>query len=108
MAALSTETVDIDGLEATASTPAGGGDTVVCGPKAFIRVYNGSGGSINVTVTATYSRVGLDLEDLVVAVPNGEARYIGPIQKEEFGNASGLATVTCSATTSVTIESLTI
>lgn len=106
MAALSTEVVDIDGLSPTEATPAGGGDTIVAGPRAFIRVYNGSGGSINVTVSATFAKNGLDLEDLVVAVPNGEAKYIGPIDRETFGNASGLAAVATSDQTSVTIESL--
>ncbi|MDG4790373.1 hypothetical protein O7626_31390 [Micromonospora sp. WMMD1102] len=85
--------------------PTADGDIVDCGQVALY-VVNGSGGSINVTVLATAGQDGLDLEDLIVAVPAGDTRLIGPLPRRTFGQASdsadaGRAYVNYSAQTDV-------
>lgn len=75
--------------------------------RNFLHVKNGSGGSINVTVTAvkTTARVQgvgvVDIDDLVVAVPAGEERIIGPFT-EAYMDSDGEVTIGYSGTSSVT------
>lgn len=111
MATITPITPLITGVAPTIVTPAGGGDVIANGNNdTLFRVYNGSGGSINVTLTAVTTARSADatfppmtLSDVVVAVPNGTAKYIGPLAKA-FNNGSNQVAVLCSATTSVTIE----
>ena len=75
--------------------------------RNFLHVKNGSGGSINVTITAvkTSARVQgvgvVTVDDLVVAVPAGEERMIGPFT-EAYMDTDGDVTIGYSGTTSVT------
>lgn len=75
--------------------------------RTFLHVKNGSGASINVTVTARKTQVKvpgvgqLTVSNLVVAVPAGQERMIGPFS-EAFNDADGLVTVGYSATATVT------
>jgi hypothetical protein len=78
------------GLEPELTTPTADGDVVDCGNVALY-VVNGSVSSINVTVAATASQDGLDVEDLIVAVPAGDTRLIGPLPARTFGQAVGSA-----------------
>lgn len=98
----------------TGSTPApvaasGGGDRMACGPSNFLRVTNGSGGSLTVTVDSVVPcNYGVD-HDLVVAVPAGATREIGPIKPERFSSTSdGLAAITYSGVTSLTVEAVSV
>lgn len=84
-------------------------DTFVPPAKGYLQVANGGGGATSVTVTS----VGADqygfttpATDLVVSVAAGATKkiYLGDDSAQRFTNPStGVATVTCSPTTSVTI-----
>lgn len=75
--------------------------------RTFLHVKNGSGASINVTVTAfrTLAKVTgagqLTIPNLVVAVPAGAERVIGPFP-EAYNDASGNVNVAYSAITTIT------
>jgi hypothetical protein len=93
------------GLEPELTQPTADGDVIDCGNVALY-VLNGSGGSINVTVATTAEQDGLDVEDLIVAVPASEFRLIGPLPARTFGQPSdsadsGRAWVNYSAQTDV-------
>lgn len=89
------------------------GDVMPNDGKTVLHVKNAGVGSINVTITAqvasrdagpgygTYTRA-----DLVVAVPNGGERIIGPLPKIAFNNAQGQAAIAYSGVTSVTVAAL--
>jgi hypothetical protein len=87
------------------------GDVIDAGQVALM-VANGGASPINVTVLATASQDGLDVEDLVVAVDDGDTALIGPFPLRTFGQPTGAnesgsddagrAYVDYSATTSVT------
>lgn len=65
-------------------------------------VNNASGGSINVTIVSRATPdAGEAVADLVVAVPAGAQKMIGPFP-QQFEDASGLVTANFSATASVT------
>lgn len=107
MALLTTQTVVPGGTTPTYQAAAAGGDTVAPGKDVFLHVKNGGGGSINVTVdSVTPCNYGSD-HDLVVAVPAGSERMIGPLPPERYANAStGLVNVTYSGVTTVTIAAI--
>lgn len=75
--------------------------------RTFLHVKNGSGASINVTVVAQKTQVKvpsvgqLTISNLVIAVPAGQERVIGPFS-EAFNDANGLVVVNYSAITTVT------
>lgn len=76
--------------------------------RTFLHVKNGSGGSINVTISkgALASRVvpgigAVAIADKVIAVGAGADSMIGPFT-EAYRNATGFVNVAYSATTTVT------
>jgi len=102
MATLTTQQVTSSGLNPTANTAAGGGDKVR--PGSILRVINGGGSSITVTLVSPETRDGdLAVADRAVTVPNGTFRLI--YASDYYRNkADGLVEVTYSAVTSVTVE----
>jgi hypothetical protein len=71
--------------------------------KEILHVKNDSGGSIYVTITSQKACDQGSTHNLVVAVPAGEERKIGPFPVERFNHAdTGRVTVAYSAQTSVT------
>lgn len=107
MAVLTTQTIVPTGLTPAYSAAAGGGDKVAPGADTFIHVKNGSGGSLTVTVDSVVpSNYGTDA-DLVVAVPAGSERMIGPLAAPRFQSLTdGLVNVTYSGVTSLTIAAI--
>ena len=88
---VATQQITRDGLELDLSVPVTvDGDVFDCG-ATFLYVDNGSGASVNVSVVSVPTLDGLDVEDLVVAVPAGEFRLIGPFPKRTFGQPSSSA-----------------
>lgn len=78
-------------------------DTFECGEKSFLHVKNGSGVSINVTLSIPRTRFGQAISPLVVAVAAGTEKLIGPLLPEEFEDPSTrVGTVGYSAITTVT------
>lgn len=82
-------------------------DTIVPSEDVDLFVRNASAGAITVTVVAkTTCNQGV-LHDLVVAVPAGGDKLIGPLPPQRFADpATGLASVNYSATASVTVASI--
>lgn len=102
MATLTTQQVTSSGLAATANTAAGGGDKVA--PGSLLRVNNGGGSPITVTLVSPEVRDGdLAVADRAVTVTNGTAKYI--YASDYYRNkTTGLVDITYSAVTSVTVE----
>lgn len=108
MALLATQNIVTTGLAASYAAASGGGDTAVPSSTAFLHVKNGGGSSINVTI-ATPATVDGDLtvQDRVVAVPNGADRFIALPDAIFRDPTTGLASISYSGVTSVTVAVLT-
>lgn len=112
MATLTVESIVEAGLNATDNAAAGGGDAIPNSGAEVLHVKNGGGASITVTVTAqqTAQQVpgfgAMTKADAAVAVPAGEERFIGPFPKGAFNDSGGLAQITYSGVTSVTVAAL--
>lgn len=111
MAALTVQNTGLgtSALEPTYAAASAGGDTFVNGDgRVILHVKNGSGASIDVTITTPYSlRGGIAVDDPVTAVPAGEDRMIGPFDPAVFNAAAGTGvSVSYSAATSVTVAAI--
>jgi len=74
--------------------------------KTFLRVVNGGGSPITVTIDSqTECSQGFD-HDLAIAVSNGDEAWIGPLDKSRYNDASGDVQITYSAVTSVTVQAV--
>lgn len=107
MATLATQTIKIGGTAPTYGAAAAS-TKVACGERTFLHVKNAAGSSMTVTITATGQIRGQLATDMVVTVPatTGDM-MIGPIPAELFAGASdGLAAITYSSTTTVTVAAL--
>ncbi|MFC5744829.1 hypothetical protein [Actinomadura rugatobispora] len=93
------------GLNPTYVTASGGGDTVRTGPRTFLHVKNGHSSPQTVTIVTPGTYNGLAVDDLEIAVPNAGERMIGPID-DTFRASTGLASITYSGTTSLTIAAI--
>lgn len=113
MAALTKVSPTLAGTATTPASAAAGGDSVA-NPRGntILRVTNGSGGSINVTLAAQVTARAADgtfpamtLSNNVVAVAAGATKLIGPIPPA-FNDGNGAVQITYSAVTSLTIEAI--
>lgn len=104
MALLATQEMALTGTVATYSA-ASASDTFVPDDRTFLHVKNGGGSSDTVTVvTPGTAAGGLAIADAVSAVANATEEFIGPFPAQHYADpATGLATVTHSFTTSVTV-----
>ena len=115
MALLSVQDIVEGGLEATYASATGGGDTVKIDGNAagrlFLHVRNGHSSPQTVTVTPATTSANvpgfgtLTRAAIAVAVTNAEERFI-PITEAAFANSSGLAAITYSGVTSLTIAAI--
>lgn len=111
MATLTVQAIDEDGLNATYSAAASGGDDFANSPsgRIFLHVKNGDASSHTVTVAAqdntlTIPGIGsVTKADASVAIPAGEERFLGPFPYGAFGSAPA---ITYDAVTSVTIAAI--
>lgn len=85
-------------------TPDATGDVWANTGKEFVVIKNGSGSPINVTLKFQVTVDGVAPTDPVVAIAAGAQKLIGPFPVGIYNDASGLAKVTCSAVTSVTLN----
>lgn len=96
---------DVRGVSGKAITYAAatvGGDKAPVGDDLFLFVKNASGGSINVTLAATgLAFNGQALPNTVIAVAIGD-RMI-PLSRDYRADSDGLAAITYSAVTTVTV-----
>lgn len=79
-------------------------DTFANDGNVIAQVKNSSASSINVVVTSAQICSQGFSHDVTVSVAAGATAIIGPFPPNRFNNENGLVTVTCSATTSVTIN----
>lgn len=101
-----TQQITRAGLNPTLTQPTVDGDVVDIG-ATFLYVDNASVASVNVTVQTPVTVDGLNVEELIVAVPAGQFRLIGPFPPRTFAQPTtspdaGRAYVDYSAQTSVT------
>lgn len=103
MATLSLQSVTTAGSTITPVAAAGGGDAMPTGPKNMLRVVNGGGSPITVTVTSVQAcSQGGTHSISAVSVTNGTTKEFGPITSR-FADSTGLAQITYSGVTSVTV-----
>lgn len=111
MAALTTQVAAYPSLALAPVAAAGGGDTCSPGDSMWLYCRNGGGSSINVTVTTfpNTNEWGAALADLVVAVPAGAVRFIGPLRREVHADpVTGIVGLTYSGVTSVEVAAVAI
>lgn len=111
MATLTKTVPALSGTVPTSASAAGGGDQAA-NPKGklYLRVTNGGGSSITVTLTAAITTRPSDgtfpattFGNQAVVVANGATKIIGPIPPA-FNDGNGNVQITYSAVTSVTVE----
>lgn len=111
MATLTKTTPALAGVVPTSNAAAAGGDQVA-NPKGktMLRVANGSGGALTVTVAAQQTTRPADatfpamtVASQAVSVGAGAVKYIGPIGPA-FIDANGNTQLTYSGVTSLTVE----
>lgn len=108
MAVLTPQVIVKTGLTASLAAAAGGGDSWQNTGREFLRVANGGGGSINVTLAAQggacqpYGVTNV-AHDIVVAVGAGVTKDIGPIDPRGYNDSNGRAQITYSGVTAVTV-----
>lgn len=106
MANLATQQIGITGTNPTYASAGGSGDTVGPDDRTFLHVKNGDASSHSVTVAVPGSEYGQPRADVVVAVPAGESRFIGPLIHDLADSSDGRVHVTYTATTSMTVAAL--
>ena len=74
--------------------------------RTHLHVKNGGGSSINVTIDTPNTVDGLAISNLVVAVPAGGERIIGPFPTNIYNQLDGKVYVDWSGVTSVTVACL--
>lgn len=115
MATLSRQTLGEDGLTATYSAAAGGGDQADNSDgKTFLHIKNGGGGSVTVTVAEQVS--GTTVEDpslgkltkasATKVIGAGAEAFFGPFKKLGFNDTNGMIQITYTGVTSLTIAAL--
>jgi len=106
MATLTTQNITRTASQVTLVTATGGGDAMECGPKMMLRVNNGGGAPITVTIaipvgSSAYSNVAY--ASSTFSVPAGGMREFGSVDGFYRDPITGLATVTYSGVTTVTV-----
>lgn len=101
--------VGITGTLVTFTAADATGNTFTYNPRGLLLVKNGSGSSINVTVTVPgLDAYGSARPDPVVAVAAGAEKAIGPFPQDLVDPATGSILVTYSLATSVTVAMLSV
>ena len=106
MALLTTQQIGITGTNPTYDAAGGSGDTINPDSRTVLHVKNGDASSHSVTVAVPGTEYGQARPDVVVAVPAGESRFIGPLVTDLADPTDGQVHVTYTATTSVTVAAL--
>lgn len=107
MAALTTQRVSVVGSAVVVAAAGVSGDTAQCGDRNFLKVFNGAGVSRNVTIAVPGSdKFSNAKPDNVVAVAAGATKYI-PLREADYADpTTGLANITYSDATTVSVASI--
>lgn len=109
MALLTNQQMTSAGGAITLTAAAGGGDTLDVGNgRTFLWVKNGGGSAITVTITTPGTVDGLAITDRTVSVPNGGERLIGPLSPSVYADSTGVAAISYSGVTSVTVAGVSV
>lgn len=106
MATLASQKITRSGIAPALAAASVGGDRFTPDGATFLHVKNGGGSSITVTVVATEKLNGdLALANVTKPVAAGAEALLGPFPKQVFqaADGSGLADITYSGVTSVTV-----
>lgn len=108
MALLTVTKPSLTGVTSNPVPASSGGDTFPNDGFTFLRVKNGGGSSITVTINSqTPCNYGFD-HDMTVTVAAGAEELIGTFPVNRFNDANGYVSVTYSAVTSVTVEAISV
>jgi hypothetical protein len=109
LATLASQVVKRSGVGPTYAACTGGGDRFTPSATTILHVKNGSGGALTVTVPATkVPAPDMVITNNVVSVPASGERMMGPFPPDIFQatDGSGLADITYSGVTSLTIAAV--
>jgi hypothetical protein len=106
MAALTVQSLSVNGVVPSYDSAAGGGDTFVNNGDTFFHAKNGSGSPITITfATAGTVAQGVAISDVAVVVAAGAEKMVGPFDQTVFNGSSGVS-VTYSDVTSLTVAAI--
>jgi hypothetical protein len=110
VATLTTQIITRAGTVITPVAAAGGGDAMAVGSGMILRVVNGGGSPITVTLNIPAARTyepNVAITSPAVVVTNGTTRDIGPVDAATFADTvTGLLSITYSGVTSVTVAAI--
>lgn len=105
MATVATQVVPVTGLTPAYSAASAGGDKVAPSDRTVLHVKNGSAGAVTVTLVTPGTLQGdLAIADRAVSVAAGAESFIAVT--DDYRGSDGLASITWSATASVTFAAL--
>ncbi|MGW3724833.1 hypothetical protein [Streptomyces sp. NPDC000851] len=102
MAALSAQRISIAGTAPSYAAASAGGDTAPIGGGLVLHVRNGGASPITVNITTPGTIDGLAVADAALSIPAAGAGFI-PLSYVYRDPVTGLASVSYSATASVTV-----
>lgn len=95
------------GVEATLAAASAGGDLCANTRRTLLKIVNGGGASITVTVSAQQVSCGeIAAHHKTIVVAAGKTIYAGPFDRAIYNNADGKLVITYSGVTSLTIGGL--
>lgn len=107
MATLTTQNITTAGILPTYTAAAGGGDAMIADATSFLHIKNGAGSSMTVTLVtpATVDNT-LAVGDRAVTVAAGSEQMIAVPDSLYRDPTTGLASITYSAVTTVTVAAI--
>lgn len=110
MATLTKQSITRAGLVPAYVAAAAGGDKFTPDKDSCLHVKNGSAGALTVTIVTPKEVAGHAVADTAVSVPAAGERLIGSFPAEHYANPAdvGLAAITYSGVTSLTLAVLTL
>lgn len=111
MADLAIQEVTEGGLTASYTPAAAGGDSALnIGGDVILHVKNGGAVAVTVTAQRTSKQIGgfgvLTKANILVSVPAGAERFIGPFPTRAFNDSTGRVRITYDQVVSVTVAAL--
>lgn len=107
MATLTTQSISTAGILPTYAAASGGGDAMVADSTSFLHIKNGTGSSMTVTlVTPATVDTTLAVADRAITVGANSEQMIAVPDSLYRDPATGLATITYSLATSVTVAAI--
>ena len=104
MALLTVQKIALTGISPVYNAAGSGGDTFSNNGRTYLHIKNASGSAITATIDSkALSNYGTDV-DIVVSVAAGGEKIIGFLDPIRFSSSLGIANITYSSVTSVTIS----